>query len=164
MEEQRQRQEDEQRRALAESDPSAGAAVTSTGGTTASATVEPNSEEAMLQRALALSTETPVKRPRVRTMFCFLFKKKNKETSIYILTHFLSINFTNTCPFALYITQRNTLPIWLIFVCSGMNHRIRMKVCPILPIWPKKSKLHSLCKCQCKIMVGINSFIVFLIC
>lgn len=74
MEEQRQRQEDEQRRALAESDPSAGAAA-STGGTTASASVEPNSEEAMLQRALALSTETPVKRPRVRTMFCFLFKK-----------------------------------------------------------------------------------------
>lgn len=59
MEEQRQRQEDEQRRALAESDPSAAAAVSSTGGTTASASVEPNSEEAMLQRALALSTETP---------------------------------------------------------------------------------------------------------
>lgn len=77
MEEQRQRQEDEQRRALAESDPAAAAAVSSAGGgTTATASVEPNSEEAMLQRALALSTETPVKRPRVRTIFCFLFKKK----------------------------------------------------------------------------------------
>ncbi|XP_031631107.1 26S proteasome non-ATPase regulatory subunit 4 isoform X2 [Contarinia nasturtii] len=59
MEEQRQRQEDEQRRALAESDSSAVSAVSLAGGTTASASVEPNSEEAMLQRALALSTETP---------------------------------------------------------------------------------------------------------
>ncbi|XP_055322046.1 26S proteasome non-ATPase regulatory subunit 4 isoform X2 [Sitodiplosis mosellana] len=60
MEEQRQRQEDEQRRALAESDPTAAAAaVSSAAGTTASPSVEPNSEEAMLQRALALSTETP---------------------------------------------------------------------------------------------------------
>lgn len=64
MEEQRQRQEDEQRRALAESDPSAASAASAAvGGTTASssasASVEPNSEEAMLQRALALSTETP---------------------------------------------------------------------------------------------------------
>lgn len=66
MEEQRQRQEDEQRRALAESDPNA-AGATSSGGATASASVEPNTEEAMLQRALALSTETPVKRSRVRT-------------------------------------------------------------------------------------------------
>ncbi|XP_031631106.1 26S proteasome non-ATPase regulatory subunit 4 isoform X1 [Contarinia nasturtii] len=64
MEEQRQRQEDEQRRALAESDSSAVSAVSLAGGTTASASVEPNSEEAMLQRALALSTETPVKRSR----------------------------------------------------------------------------------------------------
>lgn len=80
MEEQRQRQEDEQRRALAESDPGAAAAVSSAGGSTPSASVEPNSEEAMLQRALALSTETPVKRPRVRTMFCFLFKKKQQKT------------------------------------------------------------------------------------
>ena len=87
MEEQRQRQEDEQRRALAESDPNAGAAVvSSTGGTTASPSVEPNSEEAMLQRALALSTETPVKRSRVRTMFCFLFKKK-VVFFLFILTH-----------------------------------------------------------------------------
>lgn len=95
MEEQRQRQEDEQRRALAESDPSAAGAVASAGGTTTSASVEPNSEEAMLQRALALSTETPVKRPRVRTMFCFLFKnfvstklhKPCKSIHFYISIH-----------------------------------------------------------------------------
>lgn len=64
MEEQRQRQEEEQRRATAESaqdtdpagvDPVAGAAVAA-----------PTSDEAMLERALALSTETPVKRHRVR--------------------------------------------------------------------------------------------------
>lgn len=90
MEEQRQRQEDEQRRALAESDPSAAAAaVSSTGGTTASASVEPNSEEAMLQRALALSTETPVKRPRVRTMFCFHFKNMSNQIVFIICCPFL---------------------------------------------------------------------------
>ncbi|XP_053954045.1 26S proteasome non-ATPase regulatory subunit 4 [Anastrepha ludens] len=69
MEEQRQRQEEEQRRALSESNAASGTEVTagstSTGGEKTSAgTVgavieEPNSEEAMLQRALALSTETP---------------------------------------------------------------------------------------------------------
>lgn len=79
MEEQRQRQEDEQRRALAESDPTAAAAAaavsSASGTTTASASVEPNSEEAMLQRALALSTETPVKRPRVRTNVLLSFQK-----------------------------------------------------------------------------------------
>lgn len=86
MEEQRQRQEDEQRRALAESDPtSAAGAVTSAGGTTASASVEPNSEEAMLQRALALSTETPVKRPRVRTMFCFHFQNMLNRMMIILI-------------------------------------------------------------------------------
>lgn len=89
MEEQRQRQEDEQRRALAESDPSAAAAVSSTGGTTASASVEPNSEEAMLQRALALSTETPVKRPRVRTMFCFHFKNMSNRIIFIVCCPFL---------------------------------------------------------------------------
>lgn len=57
MEEQRQRQEDEQRRALAESDTGAVAAANieaPVGGPI----VEANSEEAMLQRALAMSTET----------------------------------------------------------------------------------------------------------
>lgn len=99
MEEQRQRQEDEQRRALAESDPNAASAATTTAGGTAapaSATVEPNSEEAMLQRALALSTETPVKRPRVRTMFCFLFRKtKKKEIKITNIVNMYT-NWTKT--------------------------------------------------------------------
>lgn len=62
MEEQRQRQEEEQRRAQAESaqetDPAS--------QTPAVATDAPTSDEAMLERALALSTETPVKRHRVR--------------------------------------------------------------------------------------------------
>lgn len=69
MEEQRQRQEDEQRRALADSG-AVGGTATDNGGTdaakkteSAGVTVmdedESNSEEAMLQRALALSTETP---------------------------------------------------------------------------------------------------------
>lgn len=68
MEEQRQRQEEEQRRAMAESNPNTATAPDVT-GTAAAAALEPNSEEAMLQRALALSTETPVKRSRVRTLF-----------------------------------------------------------------------------------------------
>lgn len=79
MEEQRQRQEDEQRRALAESDPSASTTVAVTSGTDSAAVpttvAEPNSEEAMLQRALALSTETPVKRSRVRKFNNFFRKK-----------------------------------------------------------------------------------------
>lgn len=63
MEEQRQRQEDEQRRAIAESDtPASGAAsVTPAVGAAGAPAGETNTEEAMLQRALALSTETPVK-------------------------------------------------------------------------------------------------------
>lgn len=62
MEEQRQRQEEEQRRATAES-----AQETETAGQApAVSTVAPTSDEAMLERALALSTETPVKRHRVR--------------------------------------------------------------------------------------------------
>lgn len=73
MEEQRQRQEDEQRRALAESDPNAAATSSGVAGA-AVAPPEPATEEAMLQRALALSTETPVKRLRVRTLlFPFSF-------------------------------------------------------------------------------------------
>lgn len=62
MEEQRQRQEEEQRRAQAESAQGADTA----GTTPAVATAAPTSDEAMLERALALSTETPVKRHRVR--------------------------------------------------------------------------------------------------
>lgn len=96
MEEQRQRQEDEQRRALAESDPNAAAtaaAVAAAAGGTGTATasdatvlaaVEPNTEEAMLQRALALSTETPVKRTRVRTLFAFFFQTQYEMHSIRI--------------------------------------------------------------------------------
>lgn len=73
MEEQRQRQEDEQRRAQANS--VADAPIDTIAGTTITAeTAEPNSEEAMLQRALALSTETPVKRDRpVRSNIHLLF-------------------------------------------------------------------------------------------
>lgn len=84
MEEQRQRQEDEQRRALAESDPTAAAGTGSAlaGESTAAVAVEPNTEEAMLQRALALSTETPVKRSRVRTLFAFYFPNTHKIQKI----------------------------------------------------------------------------------
>lgn len=78
MEEQRQRQEDEQRRALAESDvPAAGSTVTVAATATATvggaATAEPNTEEAMLQRALALSTETPVIWRTIGMYVSFLF-------------------------------------------------------------------------------------------
>lgn len=67
MEEQRQRQEEEQRRAQADSAAEVGETVTS-----GVAISEPHSEEAMLERALALSTETPVKRLRVR-LFPYFF-------------------------------------------------------------------------------------------
>lgn len=59
MEEQRQRQEEEQRRVLAadaEVNPTAAVTV-ATGVESGSAEAEPQSEEALLQRALALSTE-----------------------------------------------------------------------------------------------------------
>ncbi|XP_068142345.1 26S proteasome non-ATPase regulatory subunit 4 [Drosophila tropicalis] len=66
MEEQRHRQESEQRRAGADNSGSASADVAppaasagERGGTTGIAIPESNSEEAMLQRALALSTEIP---------------------------------------------------------------------------------------------------------
>lgn len=63
MEEQRQRQEEEQRRATAES----AQETDISGQTPAVSTAAPTSDEAMLERALALSTvETPVKRRRVR--------------------------------------------------------------------------------------------------
>lgn len=68
MEEQRQRQEDEQRRATAES------AQDEAGGSASTVpAVAATSDEAMLERALALSTETPVKRSRVRfvSVLCF---------------------------------------------------------------------------------------------
>jgi len=55
MEEQRQRQEEEQRRAQAES----AQETESTGQVPSVSTVAPTSDEAMLERALALSTETP---------------------------------------------------------------------------------------------------------
>jgi hypothetical protein len=62
MEEQRQRQEEEQCRAQA-----ASASETEPADTAAAVpTAAPTSDEAMLERALALSTETPVKRHRVR--------------------------------------------------------------------------------------------------
>uniref|UniRef100_U5ENL8 26S proteasome non-ATPase regulatory subunit 4 n=1 Tax=Corethrella appendiculata TaxID=1370023 RepID=U5ENL8_9DIPT len=60
MEEQRQRQEEEQRRVQADSATEAGIDT----GTVQTGTTEPHSEEALLERALALSTETPVKRDR----------------------------------------------------------------------------------------------------
>lgn len=62
MEEQRQRQEEEQRRAQAESAQDSDTA----GQAPATTTAAPTTDEAMLERALALSTETPVKRHRVR--------------------------------------------------------------------------------------------------
>jgi 26S proteasome regulatory subunit N10 len=68
MEEQRQRQEDEQRRAQA-----ASAQETTGESVPAVSAVAPTSDEAMLERALALSTETPVKRLRVRFALDFGF-------------------------------------------------------------------------------------------
>lgn len=67
MEEQRQRQEEEQRRAQAASAQDSDA----TGTTPAAPSVAPTSDEAMLERALALSTETPVKRLRVNFIMLF---------------------------------------------------------------------------------------------
>ena len=61
MEEQRQRQEEEQRRAQA-----ASAQESADTNVPVISSVAPTSDEAMLERALALSTETPVKRLRVR--------------------------------------------------------------------------------------------------
>jgi len=58
MEEQRQRQEEEQRRAQAQSVADMDGAGAST-TTTATATIEPHSEEALLERALAMSTDQP---------------------------------------------------------------------------------------------------------
>ncbi|XP_034657904.1 26S proteasome non-ATPase regulatory subunit 4 [Drosophila subobscura] len=63
MEEQRQRQESDQRRANADSTAPAGADAAATSGQpiaeSGAGNAEANTEEAMLQRALALSTETP---------------------------------------------------------------------------------------------------------
>lgn len=66
MEEQRQRQEDEQRRAQAASSDGAEAAAVVGGQPAIVPPVATTSDESMLERALALSTETPVKRNRVR--------------------------------------------------------------------------------------------------
>lgn len=77
MEEQRQRQEEEQRRAQAESAQESDSVVTPP---VAASTVAPTSDEAMLERALALSTETPVKRIRVNLimlLFCALAAHPN---------------------------------------------------------------------------------------
>lgn len=60
MEEQRQRQEEEQRRAAGASTEETGGEKVTSGATTAASTAavdEPSTEEAMLQRALAMSTE-----------------------------------------------------------------------------------------------------------
>lgn len=60
MEEQRQRQEEEQRRAQAESTGETGETAGASAATTSGAvSVEPHSEEALLERALAMSTEQP---------------------------------------------------------------------------------------------------------
>lgn len=84
MEEQRQRQEEEQRRAQVasaqESDSAAPPAIT---------TAAPTSDEAMLERALALSTETPVKRHRVRfasSFLVFFFFKSSMFFTKFLLT------------------------------------------------------------------------------
>lgn len=63
MEEQRQRQEEEQRRALAASNAGGATEEASTseaGAASTSTSAEPASEEAMLQRALAMSSGVPV--------------------------------------------------------------------------------------------------------
>jgi 26S proteasome regulatory subunit N10 len=77
MEEQRHRQEAEQRRAQANSEADAPealetAAAMAASAATAAGSAEPDSEEALLERALAMSTETPVKRNRISVCFSFL--------------------------------------------------------------------------------------------
>lgn len=76
MEEQRQRQEEEQRRAQAESAQDSDSVVPAA---VATSTVAPTSDEAMLERALALSTETPVKRIRVNLMLLFCARSSCKN-------------------------------------------------------------------------------------
>lgn len=102
MEEQRQRQEEEQRRAQVESAQESD----TTGQTPAVATAAPSSDEAMLERALALSTETPVKRHRVRFVsvlsffgafffvfakFCLSLLSKNLAKFLNFLKFYFSI-------------------------------------------------------------------------
>lgn len=82
MEEQRQRQEEEQRRAQAESAQESDSVVPPT--VALPSTVAPTSDEAMLERALALSTETPVKRIRVN-LIMLLFRAQSAHTNLYIL-------------------------------------------------------------------------------
>lgn len=102
MEEQRQRQEDEQRRAQA-----ASAQETSAENAPAISTVAPTSDEAMLERALALSTETPVKRLRVRFALYFgflilfyknLFLFERSELQVNSHVKFLFHRVTRLCP------------------------------------------------------------------
>lgn len=88
MEEQRQRQEDEQRRAQAESAQES----TTTEAVPVVSTVAPTTDEAMLERALALSTETPVKRLRVRSLLILVsfFLYFQKISLLYHLVFKLS--------------------------------------------------------------------------
>lgn len=71
MEEQRQRQEEEQRRAAGGTEEQSGEKTTTTStAATVAAVDEPNSEEAMLQRALAMSTE------QVGSIYTILIEQK----------------------------------------------------------------------------------------
>lgn len=91
MEEQRQRQEEEQRRAQAESAQDSDSVVPAA---VATSTVAPTSDEAMLERALALSTETPVKRIRVNLMLLFCARSSCKNIYIfYSWKNLLMISF-----------------------------------------------------------------------
>lgn len=97
MEEQRQRQEEEQRRALSESNTAGNAEGNAGNANTGSektstnvgtALEEPNSEEAMLQRALALSTETVIS-TSLHYIFVIeisLYKSSQKITYLILLT------------------------------------------------------------------------------
>lgn len=114
MEEQRARQEEERRRALAESGAPADADPASSNATAAAVASalaaaetggadDPNTEEALLQRALALSTETenPVKRNRVRE--CGFFYSFFLSRSIFV--------------FAFYFRQNSFIYLCVFFLC-----------------------------------------------
>jgi hypothetical protein len=89
MEEQRQRQEEEQRRAQA-----ASASETEPADTAAAVpTAAPTSDEAMLERALALSTETPVKRHRVRFVSVLSFTVSSVHQNYFPLRFHSSTSF-----------------------------------------------------------------------
>jgi hypothetical protein len=99
MEEQRQRQEEEQRRAQAES----AQEIDPAGQAPAIITAAPTSDEAMLERALALSTETPVKRHRVRFVSVLSFLVSYSFAKFLCLfENFLNlVSFTNDFSFSL---------------------------------------------------------------